>query len=364
MAQLDGLRAIAVGLVLMYHFWRPVRVWVHSGAVGVRLFFVLSGFLITGILLKSRESLDLGEQSAGFALQRFYVRRFLRIFPLYYLALLIAWSGNVSGTQTGMAWHVSYLSNLYFFLQESLRGSLSHFWSLAVEEQFYLFWPWIILFTPRRRLPEVALGAIVTAVVFRLVVMWLTDNYLTSILPFSCLDSLGVGAYLAMAADPAFRSHRMVRQPTRTWAWAGVVLFIAHQGAEYLHVWSLFRIVAFDLAVALPAVWLVKRSSEGIDGLPGRILQSAPLRYVGTISYGVYAYHMMLPELFTNVARQIGYPGLLGLLGRQGIRYAIFYSGASVVIAAISWRWFEGPINRLKARFDYRQSPKSRDVMP
>jgi hypothetical protein len=101
MAQLDALRAFAVGLVLLYHFWRPARQSVHFGSIGVRIFFVLSGFLITGILLQSRRRLDQGESGAGGALRRFYLRRILRIFPLYYFGLAVAWFGKVAGAREG-----------------------------------------------------------------------------------------------------------------------------------------------------------------------------------------------------------------------------------------------------------------------
>ena len=115
MPQLDALRAIAVGLVVVYHFWRPARQSLHFGSIGVRIFFVLSGFLITGILLEARRELDAGRTSPGAAVRRFYLRRVLRIFPVYYLVLAIAWAGNVVGAREGIAWHAAYLSNLYFF---------------------------------------------------------------------------------------------------------------------------------------------------------------------------------------------------------------------------------------------------------
>jgi peptidoglycan/LPS O-acetylase OafA/YrhL len=150
MAQLDGLRAVAVGAVMLQHFWLGAGLF-DFGAMGVRLFFVLSGFLITGILLKSRELLDSGEQRPSFALGRFYIRRFLRIFPLYYAVLLAAWLLRLWGTRGEMGWHLAYLTNVDLFLRGRWWGDISHFWSLAVEEQFYLVWPLVILLAPRRR---------------------------------------------------------------------------------------------------------------------------------------------------------------------------------------------------------------------
>ena len=359
MPQLDSLRAVAVGLVLLYHFWRPARQSVHFGGIGVRLFFVLSGFLITGILLQSRTLVDRGETEARVAIRHFYIRRFLRIFPLYYFALAVACLGNVYDARAGIVWHVSYLSNVYFFLENAAQpgrwgGSVAHLWSLAMEEQFYLVWPWIILFAPRRWLPAIVLGAIAFAPLFRLVVTAATGNDITPILPFGCLDSLGLGGYLAMTLDPGFKSHPHIRPIGASALWIGVPLFAVHQAVTDTGWWLLFRIVSFDLAVALLAVWLVARAAQGIGGLAGRVLELGPLRYLGTISYGIYIYHLMLPDLLLRLAHRLGYPELFAPLGNQTLRFLFFYSALTVAVAAISWHCFEGPINRQRNRFNYR----------
>ena len=359
MAQLDGLRAIAAGMVVCYHFWGPARQYVELGGIGVRVFFVLSGFLITGILLRSRAHLDSGQTAAGIALRRFYIRRVLRIFPLYYLALAIAWFGRVSGAREGMLWHATYLTNVHFFLVNAVHpgqwgGHVSHFWSLAVEEQFYLLWPWVILFARRRWLPGIALGMAAVGPIFRFVVFSLTGNDITPILPLGCVDSLALGAYLAMTVLPAFKSHPLVRPIGATALWSGLLLFGAYQVAEQTHGFWTFRIVSFDLAVALAGVWLVARAAEGMRGLAGRTLELAPLRYLGTISYGIYVYHLMLPELLPRVARRFGHPNLFAPLVDQTLPFLLFYGAATIAVAAVSWHLFEGPINRFKARFEYR----------
>jgi peptidoglycan/LPS O-acetylase OafA/YrhL len=359
MAQLDGLRALAAGMVVCYHFWGPARQYVHFGGIGVRVFFVLSGFLITGILLRSRLRLDSGRTAAGITLRRFYIRRVLRIFPLYYVALAIAWYGKVSGAREGMVWHAAYLSNVHFFLVNAVRpgqwgGHVGHFWSLAVEEQFYLLWPWIILFAPRRWLPGVALGLAAVGPIFRFVVFGITGNDITTVLLPGCIDSLALGAYLAMTVLPEFASHPLVRPIGPAVLWGGLLLLGASQAAEQTDGFWMFRIVSFDLAVALTGVWLVARAAEGMRGPAGKFLELAPLRYLGTISYGVYVYHMMLPELVPRVVRRLGYPDLLAPLVDQTLPFLIFYGAASIAVAAVSWHLFEGPINRLKARFEYR----------
>ena len=359
MAQLDGIRAFAVALVLGYHFYRPVREYVHLGGIGVRVFFVLSGFLITGILLRSRALRDGGQAPAGLALRHFYIRRFLRIFPLYYFALAIAWLGKVSATREEIVWHATYLSNVRFFLVNAVDrgrwgGGVGHFWSLAVEEQFYLLWPWVILFAPRRWLPGIALGAAAVGPIFRFVVFGITDNDVTSILLPGCVDSLALGAYLAMTVVPEYRSHPLVRPIGRMVLWCGILLFAAYLAAEHSGGYRMFRMVSFDLAIALMGVWFVARAAEGMTGPVGKALSFAPVRYLGTISYGIYVYHLLLPSLLPKAAKRLGHPDLLAPLGDQTLAYLAFYTALTIAVAAASWHCFEAPINRLKARFEYR----------
>jgi peptidoglycan/LPS O-acetylase OafA/YrhL len=101
-------------------------------------------------------------------------------------------------------------------------------------------------------------------------------------------------------------------------------------------------------------VWLVARAAEGMPGPVGKFLSLAPVRYIGTISYGIYVYHLLLPELVRRVARRLGHPDLLAPLGDKTLAFLAFYSALTIFVAAISWHCFEAPINRLKARFEYR----------
>jgi len=147
MPQLDALRAFAVAGVAYFH-WIPKKY--HYSIpfwAGVPLFFVLSGFLISSILIQCRHYGD-----PWFAMRAFYARRFLRIFPLFYSIIVAAYVLNLAPMRETVLWHVSYLSNFYFFFHQGWNGNVSHFWSLAVEEQFYLFWPAIVLFAPTQRL--------------------------------------------------------------------------------------------------------------------------------------------------------------------------------------------------------------------
>src|SRR5262245_37077801 len=151
---------------------RRYHLGINWGATGVDLFFVLSGFLITGILLACRRPLEDGLQSVGFTARRFYARRFLRIFPLYYAVLALA-SVALTLEPAILASLWTYTFNLVGAWKGALSGRLiSHFWSLAVEEQFYLVWPWVILLVPRRALvplvcATIAVGPLSRWILFR-----------------------------------------------------------------------------------------------------------------------------------------------------------------------------------------------------
>jgi peptidoglycan/LPS O-acetylase OafA/YrhL len=134
--RLDGVRALAVGGVLVTHFmWflEPIQT-MELGRTGVRLFFVLSGFLITRILLDYRSRMSVGE-----AARHFYWRRFLRLAPPFYLAVTVALILNLANMREDWPWHVFYLSNFLLAARGSVEP-VGHLWSLAVEEQFYLVW--------------------------------------------------------------------------------------------------------------------------------------------------------------------------------------------------------------------------------
>jgi peptidoglycan/LPS O-acetylase OafA/YrhL len=108
------------------------------------------------------------------------------------------------------------------------------------------------------------------------------------------------------------------------------------------------------MAIAVLGLWLVARASRGIGGITGQVLGWGPIRYIGTISYGIYVYHLLIPALLPKAARRFGHPDLFEPLGDQTLGFLLFYACVTVLVAALSWHLFEAPINRLKARFEYR----------
>ena len=154
--QLDSIRAIAVILVLIWH-WLPktsILNTFRTGPFGVTIFFVLSGFLITKILLDNRNNAERLNNSKGTVLKSFYSRRILRIFPAYYLTvfltLLLHRKLGLSFPFPEFLSSITYTSDFYVFELKKWPLLTPHFWSLSVEEQFYLIWPLIILFIPKK----------------------------------------------------------------------------------------------------------------------------------------------------------------------------------------------------------------------
>ena len=159
MPQLDGIRAVAIFAVLMEHFlpWNFItHETVHLGRLGVVLFFVLSGFLISRILLDERDKHNSINASSWSLIGNFYIRRILRIFPIYYLTIILFAVFNHAPVKDHLIWHLIYFSNFSSpFIDHANYQSTRHLWSLCVEEQFYLFWPFAMVFVQKRHLQKV-----------------------------------------------------------------------------------------------------------------------------------------------------------------------------------------------------------------
>jgi peptidoglycan/LPS O-acetylase OafA/YrhL len=354
MRQLDGLRFFAVLGVVVAHNWGPgprtwaVRYWAN---LGVRLFFVLSGFLITGILAGGRELAEQRPERRREFIRRFYIRRFLRIFPIYYLVLLAVFIADVSPARQIWPWLISYTTNIYIWHHRQWLGYLGHFWTLAVEEQFYLVWPWLVLFLPGRWLVPLLLGLVCMAPAYRLYASFhygadVVDSGVTGTLTIAALDSLALGALLAIASSVDAEAERLHRALTRIVLPLGALglvtlLALARSGFE------MHASTALDLtAASLIFCWLIGTASRGFGGNFGRLLEWRPISYVGKISYGIYILHSLVPPALSTLARRLG-------IGYQDTGIVTFVTSSLVTVgmAAVSWHLFEAPINGLKRHF-------------
>jgi peptidoglycan/LPS O-acetylase OafA/YrhL len=329
MPQLNSLRAMAVAMVMWYHWVLPrYNFGVDWGRFGVTLFFVLSGFLITGILLDGRrDRIPLGQ-----LLTRFYLRRFLRIFPLFYLVTILAAILNASDVRSAFWWHAGYLSNYYFFKCGEWNGPASHFWSLAVEEQFYLMWPLLALLLPFRLLVPAMLGAVGYSVAVRFLWQGVALNDYTT--P-AVLDGLAIGALLAYMKR--YRLHAFQHRSILIFCLSGGALLIGTQIRPL-----------FQSGCALISAGLIISAANGATGIWGKILDFRPLQYLGTISYGIYIFHNFAGFVLNDLA---GVPKLM--LPLKLPVFGLFTIG----MAALSWHFFEKPLNDLKRYFPYRPIP-------
>lgn len=349
MHQLDALRAFAVGAVMFNSFYKPIES--PLGEWGVQLFFVLSGFLITGILLRCRTSLDaqanLSERKHR--LRQFYIRRVLRIVPLFYAVVLLAALANIQPVRQTLLWHLTYTTNIYIALQNGWIGPLSHFWSLAVEEQFYLVWPFLILFLPARWLVPSILAAIAVAPLFRIAgAIWDFHPITLQVLLFGSLDFLGIGALLAYFQHEKPNHFRLVTRVAE-YNWLGLIfLSLMMLGAipHPLHPW--IPVIGASFAPLFFA-WLIHKAAVGFEGKIGLLLQNKDLIYLGQISYGLYIFHKIIPIFVTRGFDFIGltYPS------NAGAQLLILMT-ANILVASASWFILEKPINNLKQRFAYK----------
>jgi peptidoglycan/LPS O-acetylase OafA/YrhL len=349
--QLDTVRTFAVVLVMFAHYLS--RVGFHEIPylwLGVDIFFVLSGFLITGILINKK---PVKGNSRMTEIKNFFVRRVLRLFPAYYLMIIFFWAAFKYANL--YIWNNDfnpffffYIPNWYFYLHPTVgNGSFNHIWSLGVEEQFYLVWPWIILFLPLKWLKYTFACIIALSIVLRYSFAGIPKF---SMLPFANFHTLGAGALLAYyfyiePRNPIFKWMDKHREKLF------IILSILLVAVLYFKIPFVTGILA-DVLVPAGAALLVLCSVRGWS-FPGRIIAgNKAVQYIGRISYGIYLYHMPVPDTIKAIASHFG----------VNINYAlhpylwlITFFGITFIIAYFSYRFIEMPFLKLKSRFVGKQ---------
>ncbi|WP_019986429.1 acyltransferase family protein [Rudanella lutea] len=360
MPQLDALRTFAVALVIIYH-WFPTGVginWLPNGTIGVMVFFVISGFLITRILLANRASIQAGASTLGNTYRNFFIRRALRIFPLYYLVITAVWLliPEASDINERPLYFYLYGYNILLHQTGNWADLLSPFWTLGVEEQLYLVWPWVVLLLPSRRLVSVIAGMVLTGILFR--AYGYSQGDLDGVLTPANLDSFGLGALWAWVTVqvpdqiPRFRS-MLNGAAGIALALMGVLLFLPDD-----HI----LVVLFErFVISILALYLVVGASFGFKGGAGRVLDNGALQYIGRISYGLYVFHMIVPGYIVPFVLRVmnrllrGHVPDLGYWGHRAFSLAVL-----IAVASVSWYAFEKPINSLKQYFSYKNTPTDR----
>ncbi len=374
---LDGLRAIAFLLVFFFHAH-----WLQVGWVGVQLFFVLSGFLITGILI------DMKDRLAGSPyFVKFYGRRLLRIFPLYYfylfvMTLAVLGMSFINFMPKYMAlfkdqvpYAALYVYNFYSASShlQQYTNFLTHFWSLAVEEQFYLFWPLLILLTPKGKYKPVFISIVILSALFRgWILTWNAASMpafftkdlpiIINVLPFSHLDAFALGALLTVAPLPRARQQflaLLIGLPLLGFLvdW----LALGHLELSTSFGYPIFLRLggkAFWGYTALNYLFAVLIYGVARQGWFVRALESCPMAYLGKISYGLYVYHFPI-QWFVTAPFGIPVAAPFSLL-------TFFASLAlTVLVAGLSYRFIEKPLIDLKDRyFPIPETRLSSDLEP
>jgi peptidoglycan/LPS O-acetylase OafA/YrhL len=353
---LDGIRGVAILSVFLFHAGLFAPGW-----IGVQLFFVLSGFLITNILLKEKS------RPLSPYLVRFYWRRSLRIFPLYFLFVLIAFivyalTAQPSRLSQDWPYLITYTVNFARLRNADIDANFVHLWSLAVEEQFYLTWPLVVYFMRLSHLKRLVLAILVAGPMIRLGLYeafqgsdpdWVGRNIYC--LPISQFDAFAAGGAIS-----AYRLE-MVRAPAR-WLLVCSALtiicgaaclafehFVYRDAIKwslgypmyllpcYGFVWGYSLLNAFSAALVVTALQ---------PNVVANALQYRPLVRLGRISYGIYVYHV--PVLITCAA----------FVQSKSTCFAIS-AALTIIIAELSFRFFESPFLRAKGQWSFADHPRS-----
>jgi peptidoglycan/LPS O-acetylase OafA/YrhL len=363
---IDGLRAISVMLVLLAH-WEPSSFFaslMEWGRGGLIIFFVISGFLITGILLDQRQKSE-GEKWSRL-LGNFYLRRAFRIFPLYYLVLaFVVWMDLTTAVTQDVGWHIVFLNN---FSAIFIRGDIGPYgptfpwWSLAVEEQFYLLWAPVVLIAPRRWVIPIIISAGISALSFRYI-GWLNG------VPVGKLFVLTLGNFDALAAGCgiAILIRSKHAELASTAAWMKAVCALSFFGLAFLSYEhqelgiaafrpSVLNAVVSDACwygIAAPLIFFLAINRAKLIGM---FLENPVFVFIGQRSYGIYILHQVVAhtmylrvgprlERFTGIKLQL-----------YGPTEFILYFAITLALATISYKYFETPLLRYR---DRKFGPKS-----
>ncbi len=363
--ELDGIRGLAILMVILYHVGpyagtftgNPVLIFVINsmqiGWLGVDLFFVLSGFLITDILLRMREEPNY--------FKNFYIRRILRIFPIYYIvvALLLVFLPSLEKTrgfqeQSSWPFFIFYQQNWLYILKRPVSGYLTVTWSLAIEEQFYLVWPALVKWLDKRRLVIAASAAFIFSLCLRLIIsrLSLDLNYAEEINYYSTptrLDGLMVGALIAIAYKSQAWKNWLARLawPVFGLSMLAMVYILTGKSVEpfskniMITTWSLTALALLGGAL------IVLLKSQPENSWLRIIFRNRILTFFGKYSYAMYLIHA--PIIFF-LYHQFSNAKLKG--GMVSLTFIVLSISGIILVSLISWNLLEKRILDLKKHFE------------
>ena len=367
---LDGVRGLAVLAVMLLHFTLFVpngatesflESWLAAGWIGVDLFFVLSGFLITGILMDTRDD--------PHHFRNFYARRTLRIFPLYYaylillfivLPMLHADYAMEHAADDRRMWLWTYMGNVLMARGwEAMPSHTTHLWSLAVEEQFYLAWPLLVFWARRRWLTALCAVTFIGAILTRAYLATQGAAAAAYVLTPARMDTLAAGAFVAVTLR--MRGDDAVRGLVPALLWSG--MFLIGVGTVWSFTHGTRQVLApLDFGTeefAYPGIALVFAAlvAHLVTAPPHarlpRLFSMRWLRTLGTYSYGLYLIHVPIRNVIRLVMeRRGGLPELWGSQLPAQVVITVLGMAVSFGLAYASWHLFEKPVLGLKRYFE------------
>jgi peptidoglycan/LPS O-acetylase OafA/YrhL len=353
---LDGLRALAILGVLCEHFGMTLPVLLRCGPLSVRFFFVLTGYFITLSLWRVRDEMAHSRDGGRMPLYRYFLGRLLRIGPPFYLALAVGALLGIAEVRTNFFWLATFQTNNYIAWLGYWPDSISHFWSLAVQEQFYLLWPVVVLTLPRRWFVAAMAGFILFGLGFRLVCILTETSTITRwVTLFGCIDSFAVGALIAHLKQARLLEKAQMLSRTILFALplAAFSCFFLGRALMTLPENNLW----LGLTETLDAIflaWLLVVSLGGMKGRYGRFLSWAPLVYLGRISYGVYVYHVFVIIIISPLLLTCGLSETHGAMARLAILFLL-----TLGLSSLSWHWLEQPFLAWKNTLGSRAKPET-----
>jgi peptidoglycan/LPS O-acetylase OafA/YrhL len=347
------------------------------GWSGVDLFFVLSGFLITGILYDAKGTAQY--------YRNFYIRRTLRIFPLYWAFVFftlkiaprlwpdtaLAGLARAAMSETSEAWYWLYLSNVLFARDEGFgHPNLAVTWSLAIEEQFYLVWPAVVALLGRRTLMWTCAALMATALGARAMLLGLTGNEVAAyVLPFCRMDALAAGAIVALAVRHADDRARFVRWARRVAPAALVAVLVVWYVEDPMDndTWTepIMQTAGYTMLALLFGALVALAATAGEDEWVSRLFAGRTLRTLGKYSYALYLFHVPVRRWIRDTYFPVAaFPTWLGSPLPGQLLFYVVATTPAFLLAWASWHLYEKQVLALKRYVPYGRASPDRRARP
>lgn len=341
-------------MAICWDHWCP-KGWPRIFPFEIFLFFflVFTGYLITGSLLRER---DRNEERGGAwkasALKNYQIRRGLRILAPYYAAIALAWLVWAPDVHGAPWWYIFHLSNIHMAILGHWPPGTNHFWSLAMQQQFYLIWPLVLWFVPKRMILPVILLFTAVGPVTRYFDGFFSQWFAwPHVMTWANLDYFGIGGLLAFAVH---RGMALTHTTLRVASVAGIVGYVWLFNAQR---WELPQFGMWFLQQTFLSVALcgfIAAGTVGFKGAPGRFLEWSPLQRIGALSYGIYLFHNLAPMVTGKLFWFLWTDSFQGA-GWEILKITLF-AAVTWILTLCSWRWIEQPLQEVRAKISHRKS--------